>query len=114
MPMISGIQNRNGATSEIGIDEWPSITGEISYAGISVTGYINTDISITGEITMPESEQIEIYTGITNIIPSTRNDILLKTQYKKVLDNITVQKILYSQVTNESGGFTVTIGDENG
>lgn len=111
MPTISENQNLEGATSEINYPKWPSITGIISYAGASVTGSINTDMQITGEITMSTSEVIEIYTGITDVIPSTEHSILLETQYKKVLENITVQKISYSEVTNESGGYTVTIGE---
>ncbi len=112
MPAISEIQNLRGANSEI-IDEWASITGEVTYVGASVTGYIQfDDCEVTGYVTMPESEAIEIYTGITNVIPSTRNDILLETERKKVLENITVYKISYSEVTNESGGYTVTIGEE--
>ncbi len=39
MPAISEIQNLRGANSEI-IDEWASITGEVTYVGASVTGYI--------------------------------------------------------------------------
>ena len=110
MPTISGIQNIRGAASEI-IDERPFITVDIVYVGTVVNGEISTDCEVTGLITMPETEAVEIYTGITDVNPSTTNDIILGTAHKQVLENITVYKIFYQAVTNESGGYTVTIGE---
>lgn len=89
----------------------PSITGYISYAGADVTGYISTDCQVTGYIQMPVGEAIEIYSGATYVIPSTEDNIVLETQYKKVLSDITVKKIFYAEVSNESGGYTATIGE---
>lgn len=115
MSQVSEIQNNEGATSEIGYDEWPSITGSISYEEAEITGYLIVDSEIiTGEISMPAQEEIEIYQGTTVVIPSTVGDIVLETSQKQVLDDITVKKIFYAAVTNPSGGYTVTIGDENG
>ena len=112
MPKISEFQNLEGAMSEIDYDERPSITGSITYEGAIVIGYIEIGGEIvTGEIMMPEREAAEIYRGETFIIPSTEHNIVLETAYKQVLDDITVKKIFYAEVTNTSGGYTVTIGE---
>ena len=133
MPMISEHSNLTGFISEI-MNDQPSVTGTITPVDAEITGFINTDCNITGTIInnidaiitgsivsenceltaaieMPSEEAIEIYRGIVNVVPSTSQNILLKTQYKKVIDDITVYKISYSEVTNLSGGYTVTIGE---
>jgi len=112
MPQISELEILEGAASEIDFNERPWITGSITYEGALVIGEILMGGEIvTGEICMPETEAIEIYTGQTFIIPSTEDNIVLDTAYKKVLDDITVKKIFYAEVTNLSGGYTVTIGE---
>ena len=123
MSPISGFSNFEGAASEINTTTRPSITCSISYNDADITGFISYDgadttgfisydgADVTGDIQMPETEATEIYTDTTDIKPSTESNIILKTQNKKVLTNINVQKIPYAAVTNLSGGYTVTIGE---
>lgn len=55
------------------------------------------------------STNLPIYTGEYEVIP-TQTDIILPTKNKALRDNIKVDAIAYSEVTNPSGGLTVTIG----
>lgn len=55
---------------------------------------------------------VENYKGDYTVIPNAHEQIVLKTKERKMLDNITVKKIPYFDVSNEFGGSTVYIGSE--
>ena len=52
---------------------------------------------------------LEPYTGDYEVTSVPWVDQVLPTAYKKMLSDMTVKQIPYSQTTNESGGYTVSI-----
>lgn len=52
---------------------------------------------------------VEDYKGVTTVTPLPRENVVLKTKQKKVLDDITVLKIPYFETSNQYGS-TVYIG----
>lgn len=54
---------------------------------------------------------VETYTGNYLVTPKTEEQIL-KTNKKLMTNDVTVKKIPYYDVSNESGGSTVFIGSE--
>ena len=88
------------------------VTGSLS-ATNKITGKISTNHKLIGNISMPFAEAIEIYHGAYTVTPSVWKETTLKTKNYKAADNITVEKIFYAEVSNESGGLTATIGDVN-
>lgn len=51
---------------------------------------------------------LEVYDGDYEVTP-TNNEQILHTKHKKMEDDVTVHKTPYSEVSNEYGGYTVTI-----
>lgn len=51
-----------------------------------------------------------LYEGAHEVTPSAVEAIILRTAQTFVGSNIKIEKISYSEVSNESGGTTVTIG----
>lgn len=66
--------------------------------------------SITAELTLPLSQDKEIYQGEYEIDPDTEDDQVLSTRQKLLIDDITVHKIQYTETINPAGGTTVYIG----
>lgn len=54
-------------------------------------------------------EQFPLYSGQYAIVPSTNEQNLI-TKNKILTDDVTVNAIPYAEVTNNTGGMTVTIG----
>lgn len=54
----------------------------------------------------------EIYEGDYDITPKTSEPVKLPTEGKLLVDDVTVRKIPYYEVTNETGGLTIYIGDD--
>jgi hypothetical protein len=52
------------------------------------------------------------YKGEYVVTPSTEMDIVLETARKLLVEDVTVNKIPYYEVSNNSGGITVFIGNE--
>lgn len=50
------------------------------------------------------------YTGETTVIPKAFMQTILETANKSVYSDITVEEIPYEEVSNISGGYTVSIG----
>ena len=61
-----------------------------------------------GEYYGAESE-VPAYSGRYTITPDASNEQTLSTAQKKLTDDIVVEKIPYFEVSNNSGGKTVTI-----
>lgn len=56
-------------------------------------------------------EEPDYYEGEYEVTPSTEQKVL-ETKQKFMEDDVTVRKIPFYEVTNETGGTTVTIGRE--
>lgn len=52
----------------------------------------------------------QVYDGEYEVTPRPFEAVVLETEGKRMNDNVKVLEIPYSQVDNESGGHTVTIG----
>lgn len=51
-----------------------------------------------------------VYDGEYEVAPRPFEQVILETEGKRMTDNVKVLEIPYSEVDNESGGHTVTIG----
>lgn len=103
---IDGIISGKITTSTIS-----SITGNLTPIQ-NIYGTLN---NITPEIrgavsTPPARSSYHFYDGIYEITPTPELDIILNTSNQILLDDIVVKEIPYFEITNESGGYTVTIG----
>ena len=56
--------------------------------------------------------QAPVYDGEYNVIPKAYEEQVLQTKEKTLLENVTVQKVPYYEVSNTSGGNTVNIAIE--
>lgn len=57
-------------------------------------------------------DNVPDYTGDYEITPNAHNPIVLQTKNKKMVDDVTVKKIPFFDVSNTSGGTTIFIGNE--
>ena len=62
-----------------------------------------------GEIHEIVSDVVPKYDGTYDVIPSTAAQIL-QTERKMMTDNVNIRSIPYAEVSNDSNGYTVTIG----
>lgn len=63
-----------------------------------------------GEVyNVSDGANVSIYDGDYTVTPSA-NEQILETAQKKMDKNVTIIAIPYSEVTNNSGGLTVSIG----
>jgi hypothetical protein len=53
------------------------------------------------------------YDGVYEVTPQTEAAVTLKTAEKYLSEDVTVKKIPYYEVDNESGGTTVYIGNDS-
>lgn len=65
--------------------------------------------SIRGRVSVGSVDRYKVYNGTCEVVPKQAEQVL-ETQNKYMDDNITVRAIPYAEVTNESGGYTATIG----
>lgn len=56
----------------------------------------------------------ERYDGEYVVTPLAKNEVVLETSGKIMLDDVTVRKVPYFETSNESGGYTVYIGEYDG
>ena len=56
--------------------------------------------------------QAPVYEGEYNVIPKAYEEQVLQTKEKTLLENVTVQKVPFYEVSNTSGGNTVNIAIE--
>lgn len=75
--------------------------------GKKLLGSMNPKETLIGSCEKTDSS-IERYDGAYEVTPS-KDEELLETKNKKLIDNVTVHAVPYSEVSNESGGYTVTI-----
>ena len=73
---------------------------------------IELELDFAGEIIASGTAENEVYDGVYTIIPSAIADKVLPTAEKLMENDLTVKKIPYSEVSNNVGGTTVTIGGD--
>lgn len=74
-----------------------------------VSGNISVISSISGTVSIGTSD-VPIYSGNYEIAPLPETDTIMETAGKRMMDDVVVLAIPYSETTNESGGYTVNIG----
>lgn len=57
-----------------------------------------------------EISDVEPYKGEYEVVPKAHKPTILATAGKKMVENVKVLEIPYSQVSNDAGGNTITIG----
>jgi hypothetical protein len=89
-----------------------SLSGDIAGRG-SLTGDIAGRGSLTGELWISTSTDgaTEQYTGDYEVTPRTIKQTL-PTKKKVMIEDLTVKKIPFFDVSNDAGGVTVYIGEE--
>lgn len=118
------IRPQKAAHGTIGISS-SSISGKISV--LQSPGYIHgvlpsrqqasgtVDMGVTQVHStinvIPTSEGVP-YSGAYEVTPKTYVPVVLETMRRTMLDNVTVEKIPQFEVSNESGGTTLIIGEE--
>ena len=78
---------------------------------VKITGILSVRETIKGSVTIPKGFNQEPYEGPYEVMPSTRDDVVLETKKKRMTDDVTVFKIPYFETSNESG-YTVYIASE--
>jgi hypothetical protein len=76
-----------------------------------LTNKINVENYESEILSISDVNDIEIYDGVYQVVPNVFDNLILETKDKKMVDNVTVDKIPYAKVSNEAGGATVTIGE---
>lgn len=72
------------------------------------------ELKIKSEATVIyQTDESQIYSGSYHVVPSVENDISLPTKSKVMNQNLTVAKVPQFEVSNESGGKTLIIGEEH-
>lgn len=56
--------------------------------------------------------QAPVYEGEYNVIPKAYEEQVLQTKEKTLLENVTVQKVPFYEISNAGGGTTVYIAEE--
>jgi len=56
----------------------------------------------------------DVYDGSYLVTPLAKDEVVLKTYGKVMRDDVTVKKVPYFETSNESGGYTVYIGEYDG
>ena len=78
----------------------------------SLVGSFSASQELTGRVSMGDEIPLSKYEGEYEVTPSTSEDIVLNTAEKYMDADVTIKKILYAEVSNTTGGTTVTIGSE--
>ena len=63
-----------------------------------------------GQVYRIVSDEVPVYDGSYSVTPAVTEQTM-ETANKMMTDNVKVEKIPYSEVSNNSGGFTVTIAN---
>lgn len=92
------------------LTSFDTLTGELTNI-LALTGELTDLHTLVGKLTPGTfTENISKYTGVYTVTPTVDLDTILETTNRKLEGNIIVNKIPYFETTNESGGYTVTIG----
>ena len=108
--IISGeVKDRNTISGNVSqaLNRIDECSGEISPV-LEINGNIEINNSINGDITYPCPEQHDEYAGNYEVTPKKGETVLL-TKDKLLLNDVVVLEVPYAAVSNEKGGYTVTI-----
>ena len=75
---------------------------------LEIAGNIQDNNSINGGVTFPCPEQHEDYEG-SYIVTPKKNGTILLTRDKLLTNDVIVLEVPYAAVSNQKGGYTVTI-----
>lgn len=76
----------------------------------TVTGIVSEMDTVSGGITVGGRGDYPEYDGAYEITPLPGTDQILATAGRVLTENVNVLEIPYYETTNESGGYTVSIG----
>lgn len=68
--------------------------------------------SLSGKVSIPDAIAVPFYEGEYVVTPKVESDSVLSTKGKQMQQDVTVLKIPQFEVSNESGGKTLIIGEE--
>jgi len=123
---ISGIISESSSVSGI-VSSSPSFSTKIDVGGTAllppynsaISGIISESSSVSGIVSSSPSFSTKIgaggsallppYKGAYIVIPG-KNETSIPCENKRMTDNLTITAIPYAEVSNESGGITVSIG----
>lgn len=97
----------SGVISPIALDG--TISGELSNTA-KISGELSSSISIDGTIGVPLALDVPYYYGDYDVTPLANQEVILPTKGLRMYDDVTVHEIPYTEVSNLSGGYTVSIG----
>lgn len=86
-----------------------TISGSLSSVNAEITGKLSGTGGIAGQINVPERIDAEVYDGDYIVYPRF-DEQTLETKNKLMKDDVTINEIAVSKVTNPQGGNTVWIG----
>ena len=101
-----------------GINTSHIIEGKVSLHNV-IIGILNKPLKLNGVIKESQNlmgsamicmeySDLEIYDGAYEVIPNLSEQIL-NTTNKKMKDDVTIHATPYSEVSNDAGGYTLTI-----
>lgn len=88
------------------------IRGRVLNSSPHIYGRISTGGTIVGRISIPQNLTFEIYSGEYAITPQTYSPVEMETAGRVMRNNVTIERIPQFEVSNESGGSTLIIGEE--
>lgn len=108
---IKGNLKKINSNTQVEIEKTDGeLTGEI-ISTYSISSNISNTFSISGNLsTTALTPTYPYYQGVYQVSPIPELDIILETSNKILQDDIIIKEIPYYETTNESGGYTVTIG----
>ena len=71
-----------------------------------------SEASLSGVVSIPAAIAVPFYEGEYVVTPKVESDSVLSTNGKQMRQDVTVLKIPQFEVSNESGGKTLIIGEE--
>lgn len=108
--ITASLHKTNGETSI----QLTKVDGELIGQIVSthnISGNVSRMLSVQGGITTaPAAPIFPYYQGVYEVTPLANLTLELQTSHKILENNIIVNQIPYFQVSNTSGGYTVTIG----
>lgn len=89
------------------------VDGELS-SERTLSGELQSVSVLTGTINVLQNGggEYEIYDGPYRVIPKTDSEIVLDTDNKLMINDVTVEQVPYYETLNLSGGNTVYIGGD--
>lgn len=97
------------------INQEAILSGVVSIQESSLSGKVSiSEASLSGVVSIPAAITVPFYEGEYVVTPKVESDSVsvLSTNGKQMRQDVTVLKIPQFEVSNESGGKTLIIGEE--